>query len=454
MNIKRLIIGSLAGLAGLASGTQAQVTPDEAKQLGSTLTQLGAVKAGNKEGTIPAYTGGLQKAPAGFKAGSGVWADPFKDEAPVLRIDARNYQQHADKLSDGQKELFKKHSGFYMDVYPTHRTAAVPERVLAKTVRNATSCKTAKGGLAVDQACRGGIPFPIAKTGNEMMWNQQLRYKADTTTRSSRSWVVDASGKAVMTSQQQTFEETPYYHEDLDGRDEQMYWRTYSVTSAPIRKAGEVTGLMDFLDPTQKPRRAWSYAPGQRRIKLAPEFSYDTPVASMGGVTLFDELFVFSGQMDRFDFKLVGKKEMYVPYNAYKLYFGCGVEEQFKEKYPNPACWRWELHRMWVVEATLKQGFRHAYAKRTYYIDEDSYGAMLYDAYDRSGQLYRSIFNSMIQLYDVDAPYTVKNVIFDFNKGMYALVNDGLVGGYAVVTKPRSNRDLNPETIVAKETAR
>lgn len=451
MNTNRILV---ALLASLAAGAQAQVTPDEAKQLGSTLTQVGAVKAGNKEGTIPAYTGGLTKAPPGFKAGSGVWADPFKDEAPILRIDARNWQQHAEKLSDGQKELFKKNPGFYMDVYPSHRTGAMPEEVLAKTVRNATACKTTKGGLGVDQACRGGIPFPIAKSGNEMMWNQQLRYKADTTTRSSRSWVVDSSGKAVMTSQQQTFEETPYYHADLDGRDDQMYWRTYSVTSAPIRKAGEVTGLMDFLDPTQKPRRAWSYAPGQRRIKLAPEFSYDTPVASMGGVTLFDELFVFSGQMDRFDFKLVGKKEMYVPYNAYKLYFGCGVEEQFKEKYPNPACWRWELHRMWVVEATLKQGFRHAYAKRTYYIDEDTYGAMLYDAYDRSGQLYRSIFNSMVQLYDVNAPYTVKNVIFDFNKGMYALVNDGLVGGYAVVTKPRSNRDLNPETIVAKETAR
>jgi len=434
MNKHRLALALLAGFAGVAQGA---VTAEEAKQLGSTLTQVGAIKAGNKEGTIPAYTGGLTKAPAGFKAGSGFWADPFKDEAPSFRIDAKNWQQYADKLSDGQKELFKKNPGFYMDVYPSHRTAAQPEAVLTKTVRNATTCKTAKNGLAVEQDCRGGFPFPIAKTGYEMMWNHQLRYKADTTTKQSRSWVVDSSGKAVMTAQQQTFEETPYYHDELDGRDGEMYWR-----------------LMDFLDPTEKPRRAWSYAPGQRRIKLAPEFSYDTPVASMGGVTLFDELFVFSGQMDRFDFKLVGKKEMYVPYNEYKLYFGCGVEEQFKEKYPNPACWRWELHRMWVVEATLKPGFRHVYAKRTYYIDEDTYGAMLYDAYDRSGQLYRSIFNSMVQLYDVNAPYMVKNVVFDFNKGMYALVNDGLVGGYGVVTKPRPNRELNPESIVAKETAR
>ena len=445
---------AFAAAAVLSANAMAAVTVDEAKQLGTTLTKYGAIKAANKDGSIPEYTGGLTKPPADFKAGSGFWADPFKGEKPILRIDAKNYQQYADKLSDGQKEVFKRDPSFYMDIYPSHRTAAIPEKVLNNTVRNATTCKTDKNGLAVEEVCRGGLPFPIPKTGYEVMWNQQLRYKADTSTKSSRSWVVDSTGKQVMTAQQKTFEETPYYHDNLDGRDPQMYWRTYSLTTAPVRKAGEMTGLTDFLDPTTKPRRAWSYTPGQRRIKLAPEFSYDTPVASMGGVTLFDELFVFSGQMDRFDFKLIGKKEMYLPYNAYKLYFPCGVEEQFGPKSPNPACWRWELHRVWVVEATLKPGFRHVYNKRMYYFDEDTYGAGLYDAFDQSGQLYRAIFNSMVQLYDVSAPYAVKNVVFDFNKGMYALVNDGLVGGYGVETTPRANRDLNPEAIVSKETAR
>ncbi|PKO28181.1 MAG: DUF1329 domain-containing protein [Betaproteobacteria bacterium HGW-Betaproteobacteria-18] len=451
MNIQNIL---LVAVAAFAAPAIAGVPADEAKQLGVSLTKYGAVKAANKEGTIPEYTGGLTKAPAGFKAGSGFWADPFKDEKPVLRIDGKNYQQYADKLSEGQKELLKKYPTFYIDVYPTHRSASIPEKILNNTVRNAVSCKTDKNGLALDESCRGGLPFPIPKTGYEVMWNQQLRYKADTTTKSSRSWVVDSNGKAVISAQQQTFEETPYYHEHLDGRDPQLYWRTHSVTQSPVRKAGEATGLMDFMDPTVKPRRAWSYTPGQRRIKLAPEFSYDTPVSSMGGVTLFDELFVFSGQMDRFDFKLVGKKEMYIPYNAYKLYFTCGVEEQFMDKHPNPACWRWELHRVWVVEATLKPGFRHVYNKRIYYFDEDTYGAGLYDAFDQSGQLYRSIFNSMVQLYDVQAPYAVKNVVYDFNKGMYALVNDGLVGGYGVLTKPMSNRELNPEAVVARETAR
>ena len=445
---------ALLVLASVSVHGLAAVGADEAKELGKSLTKYGAIKAGNKEGTIPEYTGGLTKAPADFKPKSGFWADPFKDEKAVLRIDGKNVDQYADKLSEGQKTLLKKHPTYYMDVYPSHRTAAIPAKVLDATVRNATTCKTLKNGLAVEADCRGGLPFPIPKTGYEVMWNLQLRYKADTTTKSSRSWVVDSSGKAVMTAQQQTLEETPYYHADLDGRDPLMYWRTHSITQSPVRKAGEATGIVDYLDPTEKPRRAWSYTPGQRRVKLAPEFSYDTPVSSMGGVTLFDELFVFSGMMDRFDFKLVGKKEMYIPYNAYKLYFGCKTEEQFMPSHANPQCWRWELHRVWVVEATLKPGNRHVYAKRTYYLDEDTYGAGLFDAYDQSGKLYRSLFNSMVQLYDVAAPYTVKNVIYDFNKGMYALVNDGLEGGYGVLDKPMANRDLNPEAVVARETAR
>ena len=432
----------------------AGVSPEEAEKLGKTLTPFGAEISGNAEGTIPAYTGGLRTAPAEFDAKSGVWANPYKNEKPVFRIDASNVNDYADKLSAGQKKLFEKYpETFYMDVYPTHRTAAFPQKFLDASMRNATGCSTTQDGLGVDTACRGGLPFPIPKTGQEIMWNQQLRYQETTTTSASRSWVVNANGDRIMASQQKTYVEVPYYFDDLDGRDERNYWNVWSVTQSPIRKAGEVTGIVDYIDPVDKPRYAWSYTPGLRRIKKAPEFSYDTPVSSMGGVTLFDELFVFSGMMDRFDYKLVGKKEMYLPYNAYELYFECDIDAQFLPEHADPKCWRWELHRVWVVEATLKEGTRHVYDKRTYYFDEDNYGTGLYDAFDKSGELYRSIFNAGIQFYDVDAPYSVKNVVYDFNKGMYALLNDGLEGGYQVVT-PLSNRNMNPEVIVSKQSAR
>ena len=303
---------------GLATPAFAAVTAEEAKQLGTTLTPFGAVKAANADGSIPAYTGGLTKAPEGFKPDSGFWTDPFKDEKPVLRIDSKNMAQHAALLSEGQKHLLSKYPGYYLNVYPTHRTAAYPKKILDATVRNATACKTTKEGLAIDTACRGGLPFPIPKTGYEVMWNQILRYQGETaiTTSASRSWVVDPSGKPVVTAEQATFSDFVYYQTDVADRDPDMAWRVYSISKVPARRAGEMTGLADYLDPVARPRKAWSYTPGLRRVKLSPEFAYDTPVASMGGVTLFDELFVFSGTMDRFDFKLIGKKEMYIQYNA------------------------------------------------------------------------------------------------------------------------------------------
>ncbi len=442
-------------LSGLSTLSMAAVPAEEAAKLGDTLTPIGAIVAGNEAGTIPAYDGGLRTPPAGFKPDSGAWVDPFADEKPLFRITAQNMEEHADKLSDGQKEVLKRNPEYYMDVYPTHRTAAYPEDVLQATLRNATECNTKKDGLAVDASCRGGIPFPIPQTGNEVMWNQLLRYndgKFGTTTASSNTWVVDSNGGVTKTATQSTFVERPFYQTDVSGRDPEMFYRVYSLTKAPARKAGELTGLTDYLDPTAKPRRAWSYTPGQRRVKLAPEFAYDTPVSSMGGLELFDELFMFSGVQDRFDFKLVGKKEMYIPYNTYKFYFDC--KDQLQKAHPNPTCERWELHRVWEVEATLKPGMRHVYSKRTYYLDEDTYGAGLYDAWDQSGQLYRAMMLGGVQFYDHDIPYIVKHAIYDFNKGMYGVINDGLDGGYRVLTEARSERELNPEAIVMRETQR
>jgi Protein of unknown function (DUF1329) len=446
-----------ATLAALSVASMAAVTADEAKQLGDTLTDFGAIKAGNADGTIPPYTGGLTKAPADFKPDSGFWTDPYRDDKPLFRIDAKNIDKYADKLSEGQKLLLKKYPDYYLDIYPTHRSAAYPEKILKATVHNATACKTTREGLGVDIGCRGGMPFPIPKTGNEVMWDHVLRYMGDTQmfTNGSRSWVIDSSGKPTMSAQQLTMQDFVYYQVDQADRDPNLFWRTYSNTQSPARRAGEMTGLRDYLDPVDKPRAAWNYLPGQRRVKVSPDFAYDTPVASMGGVTLFDELFVFSGKMDRFDFKLVGRKEMYIPYNGYKNVFDCPTADMaLQPKHVNPACERWELHRVWEVEATLKPGMRHVYSKRIYYFDEDWSGASLYDAFDQSGELYRSLFQTTIQLYDKQMPYGTKNVVYDFNRGLYAYINDITVSGTKVLPQLMSEKEMNPEAVVGRETAR
>ncbi|OOQ44879.1 hypothetical protein AO361_17485 [Pseudomonas fluorescens] len=443
-------------LLSIATCSQAAAPADQVAQIGKTLTPFGAIIAGNADGSIPPYTGGLRQSPPDFKPDSGFWADPFKDEKPLLRINAKNMEQYADRLSGGQKMLLNKFPDYYLDVYPSHRTAAYPQAILDASTRNASNCHTTKDSLAVDPACRGGLPFPLPQNGNEVIWNQVLRYKGTgyTTTASSNSWVVDSRGSVTKTAESATMEEAPYYQVQQADRDPQLYYRAWAADSYPARSAGQLIILADYLDPQVQPRRAWSYTPGMRRIKLAPEFSYDTPVPNQGGVNLFDELQMFSGSQDRFDYKLVGRKEMYIPYNAYKFYFSCGQEEQFQPHHANPACERWELHRVWVVEATLKPGKRHVYSKRTYYLDEDTFGAGLYDAWDQGGVLYRALFQSGVQLYDKNLPYTVKNVSYDFNKGMWSLLNDGLKGGYRVHDAPLSERDMKPESIVSQETQR
>lgn len=444
-------------LIGLAMPAVAAVSDEEAKQLGTTLTPFGAIKAGNASGSIPSYTGGITKPPAGFKPGSGYWIDPYKDEKPLLRIDSKNMDKYAANLSDGQKQLLQKFPGYYLEAYPSHRTAAFPDKVLQASVRNATRCQSRHEGLAVGQECRGGLPFPIPKSGREAMWNHVMRYQGDTlvTTANSRSWVIDTTGRMIMTAQQQTTTDSPYYQTDLTDRDPAMGSRIYSHTQAPARRVGEMTGLIDFLDPTEKPRRAWTYTPGQRRVKLAPEFAYDTPIASMGGVVLFDELFVFTGKLDRFDFKLAGKKEIYLPYNMYRGVFECPAPEKaLMPQHANPACERWELHRVWVIEATLKPGQRHAYSKRTYYLDEDMSGAGMFDAFDQGGQLHRVLFNGATPLYDVAIPWATRTVVYDLNRNMYTYLNDVTLGGFKVAPQAKTERELNPEAIVARESSR
>ena len=444
-------------LACLLTTAYAEVTPEEAKQLGSTLTRFGAIKAGNKEGTIPEYTGAHINIPADYKPDSGFYTDPFRDEKPRFRIDAKNLEQYADKLTEGQKQLIKQNPAtYYIDVYPTHRTEVFPEKVLAATLRNATGCKAQKDYTGLDVACRGGLPFVIPKNGNEVMWNIITRWQGSgqVVVQGQRGWLVDSNGRPTLTAEQFTRQEKPYYQLEQADRDPQMLMRTYSITRAPSRLAGVGSGIVDYIDMDQKPRRAWNYTPGQRRVKLAPEFAYDTPVASLGGATLFDELWLFSGKMDRFDFKLVGKKEMVLPYNNYKLITGCKGEGKLQAKHIDPACDRWEMHRVWVVEATLKPGQRHVYSKRTYYIDEDGYGAGMFDAFDQSGNLYRSMFNLNMPFYDQDFVYAGSSIIYDFNKSMYLMVGDQSQAGIRYSATPMSERDMGADATMVRESVR
>jgi hypothetical protein len=400
----------------LAFGPQAlaAASADEAAKLKGELTPLGAEKAGNKDGTIPVWDGGYTK-PVPADA-SGKRGDPFKDEKPLFSITAKNMDQYADKLTDGTKALMAKYAdSFRIDVFPTHRTAAAPQWVYDNTFKNATRAKLVDdaAGPRPDGAY-GGVPFPIPKSGIEVMWNHVLRWRGDSYRWSFHGYQVTADGKLVMTNESHNDTQMPYYFKD--GAPESFkgeYWMVRSINSGPAIRAGEaITGRLNVNeDKTQ----TWVYLTGQRRVRKLPTSCCDTPTPFSAGLTFFDEVEVLATRMDRFDWKLVGKKELFIPYNSNKTHLPAKDADVLGPRHLNPDHVRWELHRVWVVEATLKDGKRHVVPKSRYYVDEDSWLAVLGDRWDAQGQLWRVVFNIPMVLPDIPA-------VGDMTWGMYDLV--------------------------------
>jgi len=422
----------------------AAVTPEEAQQLDTTLTAIGAEKAGNADGSIPEYTGGITTPPAGFEAGKGIRPNPFAGEAKLYSVDASNMAEYADKLTEGTKALMQKYPSYRVDVFPTHRSVAFPEFVTTNTRKLATEASTTNEGLSIEGA-HAGFPFPIPKDGYEAMWNHLVRFNGQAYQSKYRNLAVDANGRATLSTEGKSVQEYPYW--DNSQTSAETYWRIKLVYSGPARRAGEGLLIIDPLDIGTKDRRAWSYLPGQRRVKVAPTLAHDTPNPGTNGSTTFDDTFIFNGSMERYDFKLVGKKEMFVPYNAYQAVYESKQDELLQPNHLNPDLVRWELHRVWVVEATLKEGKRHVYGKRTFYLDEDSWAALASDQYDIRGELYRAGFAYMAPSYDLPAPYTDMFSHYDFVARMYQLTGFNAETGGLFHTEPLPDREWTADSL-------
>lgn len=449
--ICRNLVGIFVILAVTYGGfVLAAVSPEEAAQLGKTLTLFGAEKAGNKEGTIPEYTGGLTTPPSNFKPGSGVRPDPFPDERPLFSINAQNMGQYADKLTDGTKVMMKKYPTFRIDVYKTRRTVAYPDFVLKATAKNAVKATTANGGLSVRDA-RAGVPFPIPKDGYEIMWNHFTSFRGRAADERLRCYVMDTSGRLILTMDYNTWQEFPYYDENPPSIDAGVYFKGRGFFNAPPRQAGQNIMYIQWLDTyTKGSTTTYQYLPGQRRVKLAPDCAFDTPAVTTAGAAIYDEYFGYSGSMERYDMKLIGKKEFYVIYNAYKALFMVKPEEVFKPNHWNPDLVRWELHRVWVVEATLKQGKRHIYPKRRFYLDEDSWAMVSCENYDAHGDIIKANFNFHVPFYDIPAAYQWYYIGYNMVSGIYHVDNWYGDIGWSRPVKPHPLSEYTPAAMVGE----
>jgi hypothetical protein len=399
----------------------AQLSPQEIAKLGNDLTPMGAVKAGNAEGTIPAWEGGLSKPPADWKPGMH-YVDPFAGDKILFTITGENVDKYRDKLSPGQIALLETYPSYKMNVYPTHRSAAFPQRIYDKTIANAATATLVEGGNGVTGAING-IPFPIPKNGVEAIWNHLLRYRADSAARTIGQAAPTRGGSFTLVE----FSDEFFMLYSMAGKTEAdlnnriLFFR--QEVMAPARLAGGILLVAETLNQVAEHRNAWVYNPGQRRVRRAPNVAYDNPGTAADSMRTSDQLDMFNGAPDRYDWELVGKKEIYVPYNSYKLQDpSLKFSDILTPLHINQDHVRYELHRVWVVDATLKEGARHIYKRRTFYLDEDSWQIVVNDTYDNRDQLWRVSEGHAMTYYNVPSLWTSLEVHTDLQAGRYLAI--------------------------------
>jgi hypothetical protein len=393
----------------------AEMTAAEVDRLGKDLTPNGAEKTGNKDGTIPPWEGGMTKPPAGWKPEMG-YVDPFKDEKPLFTINAANAEQYKDKLSAGMMAMLKKYPSFVMNVYKTHRTFAQPQEIYSATKAQAGKAKL--NGLSIENYDVPGTPFPVPKNGVEEMYNHTTKYFGSF--KNCFDWLpVRANGDTYRVGGCQDWVQG----QNMTPRQQNNLFSFFAHYDAPATLIGTVYLLIDPIDYTKGARQAWIYNAGQRRVRRAPDVAYDNIDDGTEGMRTTDDYFGFQGAMDRYDWKLVGKKEMYIPYNAYKVNApNLKYADMLDKGSVKSDLQRYELHRVWVVEATLKPGMSHVEAKRVYYLDEDSHVIALTDSYDGRGNLWRSKSFHLYMAYDATVMMQGPSVYNDLVNGNY-LVN-------------------------------
>ncbi|WP_051789286.1 DUF1329 domain-containing protein [Endozoicomonas montiporae] len=411
---KSLLVAAIAGLTLISVSASARVSLEEASKLDSDLTPFGAERAGNAEGTIPAWNPDFEP-PGDYRPG-GRYVDPYKDEKPLYTITAANYKQYLELLTPGIQKLFKIYPRtFKMHVYPSHRDGSYPDFMLDETRKNAVRAELVDGGSGVTSTF-GGAPFPIPENGSEAVWNATLSRGLLSSLVTERQVLVYRNGSHQV-GETTTLRYAPYFDPNLtieEFQDQKMpRLGTLIETHAPNRDKGKSYVVHEFINPKEQPRAAWNYSPGVRRVRRAPTIAYDSP-QGLGNWRTTDESYGFNGAPDRYNWTLVGKKEMLIPYNAYRFENNdANAKTLLPAGHPNPEFMRYELHRVWVLRAELKKGVRNIYKTRELFLDEDSWLPVLVDQYDNRNKLWRTTMLNSINQYDVGGIYSRTSIYLD-----------------------------------------
>jgi hypothetical protein len=410
-----LLCGLLTSLATFA----VQPQPQAPILGGEILTPIGAQRAGNAQGTIPPWTGGLTQPPANYRPEHHE-VDPFPEDQILFTIDADNMAAYADQLSPGQQALLKRYpQTWHLNVYRSRRSAAYPQRVYDAIARNATSAQLVTAGRGGVTGAEISSPFPLPTSGVELIWNHNLRWRGIRVERREGSAAVTRAGRftPVISDQDWAF---PYGF-DSGSPFKQRYPNLLLAIKSKVIAPGFLSGdgllVFETIDQTNDPRKTWNYSRALRRVVRLPYFGYQIPAQNSDGLRTVDDFDLYNGPPDRFEWRLLGKRELYIPYNAYRLHdHQLSAEDIIRVGHINPDHARYELHRVWEVEGRIRSGERHVYSRRVFYLDEDSWQIAVADSYDNSGELWRVNEAHALNYYTVPVLWSTLEVYHDLKQ--------------------------------------
>ncbi|GLX76766.1 hypothetical protein tinsulaeT_01060 [Thalassotalea insulae] len=422
--MKKITLLSLAIGLAFSGFSQAKVDEQQVKKLSGELTPMGAVRAGNADGSIPEWTGGITSAPEGYQPGMH-HLDPYPQDKIKFTINQANLEQYKQFLTPGQIKMFETYPDtFKMNVYPTHRSASYPEHVYQETIKNAGRSELIQDGNGITQAAVG-VPFPIPQTGLEAIWNHILRYRGEALTREGGQVTPTASGDYTYIG----FDEQLMLPYGVKGASPEELEKTNILfkfkqkVTEPSKLVGTALLVHETMDQIKTPRQAWIYNKGIRRAQKAPTVAYDAPGTAADGLRTTDDFDMFNGAPNRYTWTLKGKQELYIPYNDYRLHSDkVTYDEIVQAGHINQDLVRYEKHRVWVVEANLKENTRHIYKKRVFYIDEDSWQIAITDIYDDRNELYRIGMAHGLNYYEVPTQWSTLDVFYDFQSKRYIAI--------------------------------
>jgi hypothetical protein len=430
---KLLTYSAISLLASVSATGYAKVSAEEAARLGQDLTPVGAEKAGNADGSIPAWTGSMTTVPEGLEyGGDGTpLPDPYAHEKPLFSINAQNVDEHAAKLTAGMAALIKlRPDSFRMDIYPSHRDGGYSQVQVDRARWNAVNTELANDGETIAN-WTGGPAFPFPENGMEVMWLPR--------TGGLPSPVVfgEYTNIAVFSNGSRNIEanriDTTYIYNNPStplGTTEQnlgsTLFRSLGITTLPPSRKGEMNMVHDPIDYTSEARKAWTYIPGTRRVRQAPNLGFDTPNGP-GGLMTVDDNQGFNGAFEKYEWKLVGKKEIYIPYHNYKLDEpGLDYETLLQVGHINPDYMRWELHRVWVVDLSIAA----------------------IDNYDNRGEIYRAGLIPNVYNFSVQGYVTRHNIFYDLQSGHYVVLRlTNSTGTPLYIAEPKNPEFYTPSNL-------